>query len=153
MTQFQGRPEGAGRRLCLVVSRFNQIVTSRLEEEARRELLERGVREEDIDVIYVPGAWELTAGVRKALSRGYDGVVALGCVVRGETSHFDYICQATVTGLVGIEGKQDKPIGFGLLTTDNLAQALERADGQTGNQGASAARAALEMCDLFDQLG
>lgn len=152
MTEYLGRPEGTGRRFCLVVSRFNQIVTSRLAQEAHAELVRRGVREEDIDVVHVPGAWELTSGVRRALAKGYDGIVALGCVVRGETPHFDYICQAATTGLTALCREQDTPIAFGVLTTDTLAQALERAGGEAGNQGASAAQAALEMCDLFHRL-
>ncbi|MFQ5678626.1 MAG: 6,7-dimethyl-8-ribityllumazine synthase [Gemmatimonadota bacterium] len=152
MTEFRGRPSGSGRRLCLVVSRFNQIVTSRLEEEARAELQRRGVGEDEIDVVHVPGAWELTSGVRRALGRGYDGIVALGCLVRGETPHFDVLCRAVGAGLIGLAREHDTPIAFGVLTTETLAQALERAGGEAGNQGASAAAAALEMCDLLDRL-
>lgn len=152
MTEYLGQKDGTGRRFCLVVSRFNQIVTSRLAEEARAELVRRGVREEDIDVFHVPGAWELTSGVRRALAGGYDGIVALGCVVRGETPHFEYICQAATAGLTALCREHDTPIAFGVLTTDTLAQALERAGGEAGNQGVSAAQAALEMCDLFHRL-
>lgn len=153
MTEYQGRPDGEGRRFCLVVSRFNQLVTSRLAEDARAELLRRGVRDEDIDVVHVPGAWELTAGVRRALSRGYDGIVALGCVVRGETPHFEYICRAATDGLTALCREGGVPISFGVLTVDTMAQAVARAGGEVGNQGASAAQAALEMADLFDRLG
>lgn len=152
MTEYRGRPDGTGRRFCLVVSRFNQIVTSRLAEDARAELLRRGVEEEDVDVIHVPGAWELTSGARRALARGYDGIVALGCVIRGETPHFEYLCRAATSGLTALCGEQGTPISFGVLTVDTMAQAMARAGGEVGNQGVAAARAALEMADLFDRL-
>lgn len=152
MMEFAGRPVGGGRRFCLVVSRFNQLVTSRLAEEARAELLRHGVGEEAIDVIHVPGAWELTSGVRRALARGYDGIVALGCVVRGETPHFDYICRSVTVGLTALCRESETPIAFGVLTADTMAQAMARAGGEAANQGASAAQAALEMADLFARL-
>lgn len=151
MTEFSGEPAGEGRRVCLVVSRFNPMVTERLAAAARAELLRRGVREERIDIVHVPGAWELTAGVRRALARGYDAIVALGCVVRGETPHFEYVCEAATSGLVGLQRAHDTPIAFGVLTTDDLQQALARAGGEAGSKGADAARAALEMCSLFDR--
>lgn len=153
MAEYEGRARGEGRRVCLVVSRFNQLATSRLADGARRELFRRGVREEDVDVIHVPGAWELTAGVRRALGGGYDAIVALGCVVRGETPHFDYICQAATLGLTTLAGSQDIPIAFGVLTTDTLEQAMARTGGEAGDKGAEAARAALQMRDLLDRLG
>lgn len=152
VTEYRGRPEGAGRRICLVVSRFNQIVTSRLAEDARSELVRRGVDEEAIDVIHVPGAWELTSGVRRALARDYDAIVAVGCVLRGETPHFDYICRAVTDGLTALSREQDTPIAFGVLTVDTMAQAMARTGGEVGNKGASAAEAALEMADLFARL-
>ncbi len=152
MTEYRGRPDGTGRRVCLVVSRFNQIVTSRLAEDARAELLRRGVPEDGIDLIHVPGAWELTSGVRRALGRGYDAIVALGCVVRGETPHFDYICRAVTDGLTALCRERDTPIAFGVLTVDAMGQAMARAGGEVGSQGASAAEAALEMADLFARL-
>lgn len=152
MTEFRGRPEGEGRRFCLVVSRFNQLVTARLLDAARSELLRGGVREEDLDVIHVPGAWELTAAARRATTRGYDGIVALGCVIRGETPHFDYICRAVTDGLTALARRQAVPIAFGVLTVESLEQAVARAGGEVGDLGASAAEAALEMADLFARL-
>lgn len=152
MTEFRGELEGTGRRICVVVSRFNPMVTERLLEGALGELRVRGVADSDVDVVRVPGAWELTAAVRKVAGRGYDAVVALGAVVRGETPHFDYICQGVTQGLTRLSAKLDAPIAFGVLTTDDLAQALARTGGQAGDKGAEAAAAALEMSDLFRQL-
>ena len=148
-----GEPTGKGRRVCLVVSQFNQLVTERLEEGARSALLERGVRSDDITTVSVPGAFELPRGVRMVMSREFDAIVALGCVVRGETPHFDYVCDAATRGLGRLNVDGDVPVGFGLLTADTMEQALERAGGARGNKGADAALAALAMCDLRDRLG
>ena len=149
MAEHRGRPEGRGRRVCIVVSRFNLMVTERLLEGARAELARKGVAEEDVDVIHVPGAWEITAAARLAAERGYDAIVALGCVVRGETAHFEYICRSVTHGLTELALRGTPPIGFGVLTTDTVAQALDRSGGEVGDQGASAAAAALEMADLW----
>lgn len=151
--EYRGRHDGSGKRFCLVVSQFNVMVTDRLLTGAREEFSSHGVAVEDIDVIHVPGAWELVAAVRWAAVRGYDGIVALGCVIRGETAHFDYICQATTEGLTRLQLEADAPIAFGVLTTEDLPQALERSGGSVGNLGSQAALAALEMSDLARQLG
>jgi 6,7-dimethyl-8-ribityllumazine synthase len=149
--------EGArveGRRFCLVVSRFNATVTERLETGARGCLIEGGVRPDDIDTVCVPGAWELPQGVRLAVARGtYDGVIALGCVIRGQTPHFEYVSLAATVGLEAAARDVGVPVGFGLLTTDTGEQALARAGGAKGNKGEEAARAALEMCALASRLG
>lgn len=152
MTEFQGERRGAGRRFCLVVSRYNPMVTERLEEAARDTLLRAGVRGEDIDVVRVAGAWELPLATRLAAARGYDGIVALGCVVRGATPHFEYVCRGATDGLAALARELPIPIGFGLLTTDDLPQALARAGGAAGNKGEEAALAALELSDLAERL-
>lgn len=152
MTRYEGRPRGEGRRICLVVSRFNQMVTSRLEEEALRRLEERGVDPEAVDVVRVPGAWEITPAARRVREMGYDAIVALGCVIRGETPHFDYICRSAAGGLTALNREGGPPISFGVLTTEDLGQAMARAGGEAGNLGAAAADAALEMADLFARL-
>jgi len=144
---------GAGRRFCLVTARFNRMVTERLAEGARRALRDAGVGEQEIDVWWVPGAWELPWGARRAARDGYDGVVALGCVIRGETDHFDYICQAATRGLAELAAEGETPVGFGVLTCDTLEQGLNRAGGKHGNKGAEAAEAALEMLDLARRTG
>jgi len=134
------------------VSQFNVMVTERLLAGAREELLANGVASDDIDVIHVPGAWELTSAVRSATRGRYAGILALGCVVRGQTPHFEYICLSVTKGLTHLQLSQDIPIAFGLITAEDLAQAFERAGGSVGNLGSQAALAALEMSDLARQL-
>jgi 6,7-dimethyl-8-ribityllumazine synthase len=142
-----------GLRLCLVVSRFNEPVTRRLEDGARRCLEAEGVLAANIDVLYVPGAWELPLGVRMALDHAdYDGVLALGCVIRGETPHFEYVSMGATMGLEAISRESGVPIGFGVLTTENGDQAFARAGGEKGDKGEDAALAVLEMCDLASRL-
>jgi 6,7-dimethyl-8-ribityllumazine synthase len=154
MSVFEAEASGEGRRICLVVSRFNSRVTGALEDGARRCLQENGVSTEHIDVVRVPGAWELPHGVRLAISHGaYDGIVALGCVIRGETPHFEYVSLGATVGLQQVARDCKVPVGFGLLTTDSGEQALQRAGGTKGNKGEEAALATLEMCGLADQLG
>jgi 6,7-dimethyl-8-ribityllumazine synthase len=150
MSTFQGGSEGAGLRICLVVSRFNRVVTEQLEAGALDWLRAHGV--EKADVVRVPGAWELPAGIRLAASRGYDGFVALGAVIRGETPHFDYVCQGATAGLEAAGRDLGVPIGFGLLTTDDLEQALQRVGGTAGHKGEEAAEAVVEMCALAGRL-
>lgn len=153
MTPDSGRPSGQGRRVCLVVSRFNQLVTERLADGARETLQQCGVQPDGIESVSVPGAFELPQGVRLVLDRGFDAIVAIGCVVRGETPHFDYVCDATTRGLGTLSTSGTTPIGFGVVTADTMEQAMARAGGAHGNKGADAALAVLEMCDLRDRLG
>ena len=148
-----GAPDASGRRFCLVVSRFHGDVTRRLERGAREALEAAGAAPSDIEVVTVPGAWELPWAARRAARSGrFDGVVALGCVVRGATPHFDYVCRGATDGLALLASEGGPPVGFGLLTCDDLDQALERAGGVGGNKGAEAARAALELCALAPRL-
>lgn len=148
-----GAPRGEGLRICLVVSRFNEAVTSRLEQGARRVLAAAGVASEDVNVVKVPGAWELPLAVQRVLERGdCDGVVALGCVIRGETPHFEYVSLGATVGLQAVAREHGVPVGFGLLTTDDGRQALARAGGDKGNKGEEAALAVLEMCELVARL-
>lgn len=149
MSENPEDPAGSGRRFCLVVSRYNRVITDRLVAGARDALLRRGARPEDIDVVRVPGAWELAAAVRQASRAGYDAVVALGCVVRGETPHFDYICQGATYALSRLAITEDTPIAFGVITADTLEQAIDRAGGKHGNKGTDAARTAIEMANLL----
>ncbi len=153
MAEFSGSPNGAGRRCAVVASRFNESVTQRLVEGALDALTRHGVAFDDADVIWVPGAWELPGAARHlAATERYDAIVAVGAVIRGETPHFDYIANEAARGLSQTIAEFDMPIGFGLLTCDNLAQAEARAGGDHGNKGWDAAMAALEMADLFDRL-
>lgn len=140
-------------RMCLVVSRFNDPVTGSLEKGALDCLATEGVDPANVDVVHVPGAWELPLGVRLALEHGdYDGIVALGCVIRGETPHFEYVSMGATVGLQALARESNVPIGFGLLTTDDAGQAFARAGGDKGNKGEEATLAVLEMCDLAARL-
>jgi 6,7-dimethyl-8-ribityllumazine synthase len=150
---FTGRLSGEGKRFAIVVSRFNELVTERLLAGARACLVQHGVREDDIDTFWVPGAWELPPVARRAAQSGrYDGVIALGCVIRGETPHFDYVAGEASKGLASVALSSDVPVAFGVLTTDTPDQALARAGGKNGNKGWDAAMSALEMSDLYRQL-
>ena len=116
-------------------------------------LVRHGTAFDDVDVIWVPGAWELPIAVRRALAtERYEAVVALGAVIRGDTPHFDYVAGEASRGLSDAARDSDIPVGFGLLTCDNMEQALARAGGEHGNKGWDAAIAALEMADLLDQM-
>jgi 6,7-dimethyl-8-ribityllumazine synthase len=153
VAEFAGIPDGHGRRLAVLVSRFNEGITQRLERGAIDALIRAGVAEADLDVIRVPGAWELPAAARAALATDrYDALVAVGAVIRGDTPHFDYVAGAAARGLAEVAAEFDTPIGFGVLTCDTMAQAEARAGGDHGNKGADAALAALEMADLHTRL-
>jgi 6,7-dimethyl-8-ribityllumazine synthase len=137
----------------VLASRFNESVTQKLVDGALGALTKNGVAADDIDVVWVPGAWELPAAARTLLvSERYDALVALGAVIRGETPHFDFVAGESARGLADVTAESGVPLGFGLLTTESLDQALARAGGTHGNKGADAALAALEMADLLDQL-
>ena len=153
MAEFIGQPAGHGRRFAVVASRFNETITRRLAEGAIDALTRHGAAFDDIDLVWVPGAWELPAAARRLLaSDRYVGVVAVGAVIRGDTPHFDYVAGEASRGLADASAEFDRPIGFGLLTCDTVEQAEARAGGEHGNKGWDAAMAALEMVDLFDRL-
>jgi 6,7-dimethyl-8-ribityllumazine synthase len=153
MAEFAGLPSGVGRRVAVVASRFNEPIVKKLVDGALEALLKYGVVFEDIDVVWVPGAWELPLAARWLLaSERYNGIVAVGAVIRGDTAHFDYIAGEASKGLAEASVESETPIGFGLLTTDTEEQAEERAGGTHGNKGWDAAVAMLEMADLVDRL-
>jgi 6,7-dimethyl-8-ribityllumazine synthase len=153
MAEFIGEPAGAGRRVVIVAARFNSPVTERLVEGAMDACVRHGVAFADVDVLWVPGAWELPPAVAKALqTERYDACVAIGAVIRGETPHFDFVAGEASRGLALLQGEFGVPIGFGLLTCDTMEQAEARAGGAHGNKGWDAALAALEMADLFGRL-
>ncbi len=153
MAEFSGTPSGSGRRAAVVASRFNETITQRLADAAVDALVRHGVAFDDADLVWVPGAWELPAAVRRLLeSERYDLIVAVGAVIRGDTPHFDYVAGEASRALMQLGTEWEIPIGFGLLTCDNMAQAEERAGGAHGNKGWDAALAALEMADLFARL-
>ena len=153
MAELSGNPVGAGRRIAVVASRFNENITRALVDGALDALVRHGTAFDDVDVIWVPGAWELPIAVRRALAtERYEAVVALGAVIRGETPHFDYVAGEASRGLSDAARDSEIPVGFGLLTCDNMEQALARAGGEHGNKGWDAAIAAIEMADLLDQM-
>jgi 6,7-dimethyl-8-ribityllumazine synthase len=153
MAEFNGTPRGSGRRVVVVASRFNETVTRPLVDGALEALVAHEVAFDDIDVVWVPGAWELPLAARRALESGrYDALIALGAVIRGDTPHFDFVAGEASRGLALVCIDAGIPIGFGLLTCDTMDQALARAGGVHGNKGWDAAVAALETTDVLDQI-
>jgi 6,7-dimethyl-8-ribityllumazine synthase len=151
--EIKGDLHAAGRRFAIAVSRFNEIVTGRLLEGALEALAAAGVAGDDVDVVWVPGAFELpVVAQRLAGSYSYDGVICLGAVIRGETTHFEHVAGQAAEGIRRAAQETGVPVAFGVLTTESLEQALERAGGAHGNKGWDAARAAIETASLLDQL-
>lgn len=140
-------------RFGLAVARFNELITDRLLEGARGCLIRHGVPESHIEVIQVPGAWELPLALRWMADSGrFDGLVALGCVIRGSTPHFDYVAGEAAKGAAQVQVNAGLPVGFGVLTTDTIEQAIERAGTKLGNKGWDAAMAAFDMVELKRRL-
>lgn len=153
MAEFNGTPNGEGRRYAVIASRFNHQITSKLADGAMDALVRHGAASEDVDLVWVPGAWELPYAARRlAATERYNALVVVGAVIRGETPHFDFVANAASRGLADASTEYEIPIGFGLLTTDTVEQAEARAGGDHGNKGWDAAIAALEMSDLFERL-
>lgn len=153
MPVYEGKLDGRGLKVGLVVSRFNELVTRELLAGAQDRLRRLGVREEDMAVLWVPGAFELPRAARVLAETGkVDGMVALAAVVRGETPHFEYIASEVAKGLakLALEGKV--PVTFGVITAETFDQALERAGGKAGNKGAQAAEALVELLNLEREL-
>lgn len=137
-------------RIALLASRFNELVVSRLIAGARDALLRHGVEDHDLTLVRVPGAFELPLTAdRIAASGRYVAIIALGCVIRGDTAHFDYVAGGASNGLMQVSLTHRLPVGFGVLTVDTLEQALDRAGGKAGNKGADAALAVIEQLNLL----
>lgn len=142
-----------GTRIGIIVSRFNEFITSKLLGGAQDALLRHGADENKIDVIWVPGAFEIPQAAQKvALSKKYDGVICLGAVIRGSTPHFDYISAEVTKGVAQAAMSSDVPVVYGVITTDTLEQAIERAGTKAGNKGKEAAEACIEMINVFNNL-
>lgn len=153
MTTFVGVHEGSGRRIGVVAARFNEVVTAKLVDGAVAGLTKHGVREDSIDVAWVPGAFEIPlVADRLARSGRYDAIVCLGAVIRGETAHFELVANEAARGVAAVTRESGIPVIFEVLATDDLAQAEARAGGAHGNKGWEAAQAALEMAWLLDRL-
>ena len=153
MKVYEGDFTDVGGRYGLVVSRFNDLITSRLLEGAVDTLKRHGVSDDRITVAWVPGAVELPlVAARLAARSDIDAVIALGCVIQGGTPHFDYVAGEAAKGLAAVQAKSDKPVAFGVLTTNSIEQAIERAGTKMGNKGGEAALSALEMVSLLKRL-
>jgi 6,7-dimethyl-8-ribityllumazine synthase len=150
---IQGQLSAQGMTFGIVLSRFNDYVGDKLLAGAVDALTRSGARSEDIDVVRTPGAFEIPLALKKmAQSKRYSALIALGVVVRGETPHFDYVAGEVSRGVAKISLEHDTPIGFGVVTTDTMEQAIDRAGGKAGNKGHDAAIAAIEMASLLKQL-
>ncbi len=154
MPAFEGGRDVAGLRFAIVVARFNDFVTARLLAGAREALAAAGVDDAALDIVWVPGAFEIAAAAQHvANTRGVAAVICLGCVIRGGTPHFDYICSAAAHGVTQAASRTGVPMAFGVLTTDSVEQAVERAGPGPDNKGHEAALAAVEMATVFRALG
>lgn len=150
---YEGKISAEGFRFAIIVSRFNDFISSRLVEGATDALKRHGVDEEQVSLVKVPGAFEIPAAAKKLVRSGnYDAVICLGAVIRGATPHFDYVAAEVSKGIANVALESDIPVTFGVLTTENLEQAIERAGSKVGNKGWDAAVAAMEMVNLFDEL-
>ncbi|MDP9337647.1 MAG: 6,7-dimethyl-8-ribityllumazine synthase [Acidobacteriota bacterium] len=149
----QAAVDGAGLRLAMVVSRFNSAITERLLAGAQEALKKSGAANEDVEVVHVPGAFELPLAAKKLASKGqYDALIAIGCVIRGETSHYEYVCSETARGIQLAQMDTGVPIIFCVLTCETQEQALARAGGEHGNKGFDSGLAAIEMARLSEKI-
>ncbi len=154
MKTIEGKLVATGLKFALIVSRFNSFITERLLEGALDCLRRQGVSEDHLTITRVPGAWEIPLVAQRLAKTGsYDGVICLGAVIRGSTPHFDYVAAEVSKGIAQVSLDSGVPIGFGILTTDSLEQAIERAGSKAGNKGFAAAEAAIEMVNLLKELG
>ncbi len=153
MRVVEGHLIGEKARVAVVLSRFNELITGKLLEGAKDALIRHGVRHQDIVVYWVPGAWEIPLIVQElALQGTFDGIVALGAVIRGDTPHFDYVAAEVSKGVAHLALDHRVPVAFGVLTCDTLEQALLRAGSKSGNKGADAALSVIEMINLLREV-
>ena len=148
-----GELNAKGMKFALIVSRFNEFITSKLLGGAMDELVRLGASEDDLDVVWVPGSFEIPATAVRAAEGPYDAVVCLGAVIRGATPHFEYVAAEVAKGVGRVSLEAKIPVTFGVLTTDNIEQAIERAGTKAGNKGSDAARSAVEMVSVYRKLG
>ena len=153
-THFEGFLTGEGLRIGIVVGRFNEFITGRLLSGAEDALKRHGVDEGNVSIAWVPGAFEIPLVAKKmAMSGNYDAVITLGTVIRGATPHFDYVCSEVAKGVSRVNDQSGIPVIFGVLTTDSIEQAIERAGTKAGNKGWEAAASAIEMANLMKKIG
>lgn len=150
MNIFEGKLVAEGLRFGIIVGRFNEFIGGKLLDGALDGLKRHGVKEEDIDIAWVPGAFEIPLIAKKmAKNDKYDGVICLGAVIKGSTSHYDYVCSEVSKGIANVSLESEKPVMFGVLTTNNIEQAIERAGTKAGNKGYECAVSAIEMANLM----
>lgn len=153
METIEGALTTNGEKFCIIISRFNEFIGSKLLSGALDELKRHGIAEDTIDVVWVPGAFEIPVIAKKCAKSGrYNAIITLGAVIKGSTSHYDYVCAEVSKGVASVSLETEVPVIFGVLTTDNLEQAIERAGTKAGNKGADAAKAAIEMANLMSAL-
>ena len=153
MKTFEGKLINDGIRVGIIATRFNEFITSKLLGGAMDGLLRHGIKEENIDVAWVPGAFEIPLIASKMAKSGkYDAVICLGAVIRGATSHYDYVCAEVSKGIATVALQSEIPVMFGVLTTDNIEQAIERAGTKAGNKGYECALGAIEMVNLIREI-
>ncbi|TCI39203.1 6,7-dimethyl-8-ribityllumazine synthase [Exiguobacterium sp. SH0S1] len=149
---FEGNLVGKGLKIGIVVGRFNDLITMRLLDGAKDALKRHGIEQDDVEIAFVPGAFELPLVAKKmAMSKKYDAVITLGAVIRGATPHFDYVCSEAAKGVAQASYQSEVPVIFGVLTTETIEQAIERAGTKAGNKGWEAATAAIEMANIMKQ--
>ena len=154
MRTYQGKLNGEGLRVGIVVARFNEFITQKLLDGCQDALTRHGVAESDIEVAWVPGSFEIPLVTKKMAESGsYDAIVALGCIIRGATAHFDYVASESTKGIAKLSQYFGVPVTLGILTTDNIEQAVERAGTKQGNKGSEAATNAIEMANLLKEIG
>ena len=153
MNTIQTTMTGKGLKIGIVAGRFNDFITNQLINGAEGALVSHQVNSDDIDLVYVPAAFELPIVAKKrAASEKYDAIIALGCVIRGSTSHYDYVCNQSAKGILEAGLSTDIPVIFGVVTTENIEQAIERAGTKMGNKGVDSANSAIEMANLMKEL-
>ena len=154
MRTFEGKFDGKDVRIAIVAGRFNEFITSKLVGGALDVLKRNDVSEESIDIAWVPGAFEIPLIAKKLANTGkYDAIITLGAVIKGSTPHFDYVCAEVSKGVSQISLQSELPVIFGVLTTNNVEEAIERAGTKAGNKGADAAFSAIEMINLIKEIG
>ena len=154
MKTFEGKFDGRNAKIGIVAGRFNEFITSKLVGGALDVLKRNDVSEENIDIAWVPGAFEIPLITKKLANTGkYDAIITLGAVIKGSTPHFDYVCAEVSKGVAQISLQTDLPVIFGVLTTNNIEEAIERAGTKAGNKGADAAFSAIEMINLIKEIG
>lgn len=150
MKEYSANLVSNGKKYAIVVARFNHFITDRLVEGCLDTLKRHEVKDEEIELVRVPGAFEIPLAAKKLAHKDYDAVICLGAVIRGDTSHYDYVCSEVSKGIANVSLESGKPIIFGVVTTDTIEQAVQRAGTKAGNKGSDAAISAIEMANLME---